>query len=222
MLVSLAAGGAGQGARHGCGNDNVLRWLATLRVAAKKGGKRVVVSGSPRRSGAQAPRRVRIWGKTRQCQKAMVRKAVSAKPAGRPSGGVQYPSGMVGLSSGVSRGLTLGLTDQNGYIMAQSIKQWEGRPWEGIAMSLTQSKFVCFKVGSHRTPWYILTRLVDTKSYPSLRMMLEDLHRELLPQGPDGIDEAEEYYKGLSVRYREQADAQWVAIAVRVIAVWVG
>ena len=95
--------------------------------------------------------------------------------------GVQYPSRAVGHKRGELPTVTVGLTCENGYQVAQGLKEWEGRPLAGRILGISTLARVCFQVCSHRAPWYIFCTVEQKDEYHTLEEMVSVRGAELLP-----------------------------------------
>ena len=143
---------------------------------------------------------------------------------------VRFPGSMAGHKADESPTVTVPLTCANGYQVAVGDKEWEGRPLAGRISRISTRGRVCFQVGSHRAPWYILCTVVDKHEYHTLEGMVSERGVELLPHVAGGPEEFVEYYKALSPGYRKHAEVsaddtswwrpRWVAFRVKVICVW--
>ena len=116
----------------------------------------------------------------------------------------------------------LTLTQSNGALIVNKEKQWEGRPGvdKKIRSVVVETK-VCFQVGAHNNPWYILCKVTDTEYFASLEHMIEYRVHELLPRaGYADLAEAVRYYRGLGKQYRQGGG--YVAFKVLVMCFWKG
>ena len=70
--------------------------------------------------------------------------------------------------------VVLTLTQENGALIVSNEKQWEGRPLadKKIKSVALQTK-VCFQVGSHSNPWYILCNVVDKEHDDTVEEMIQ-------------------------------------------------
>ena len=82
-------------------------------------------------------------------------------------------------------------------------------------------KKICFQVGSHADPWYVLCQVTDKRDYATLEEMVRDLGKELLPDGPHEVQEAVSYYERLGKDY-SQDDTRFCAFELRVMCWWCG
>ena len=116
----------------------------------------------------------------------------------------------------------LTLTQENGALIVKNEKQWEGRPFADTKIKnvALQTK-VCFQVGSHNNPWYILCKVIDKEDFPSVERMIEYRVHELLPRaGYADLAEAVAYYRSLGKQYRKGCG--YVAFKVLVMCFWKG
>ena len=101
-------------------------------------------------------------------------------------------------------------------------KQWEGRPVvdKKIKSVALQTK-VCFQVGSHANPWYILRNVVDREDFDTVEQMIEYKVHQLLPRAGYGdLKDAVSYYRSLGKQYREGGG--YIAFKVVVLCFWKG
>ena len=150
------------------GNACVERWRVNLLAAVEAGGV-----SSKKRGGEEA-----VSSRT-VCAKRPARALEEKKEgAGRAkSRGVEYPGHFGHIrrrvsGRGESRMVTVGLTCENGYQVAQGLKNWEGRPLAGRILHISTMARVRFMVGSHRAPWYILCTVEQKDEYHTLEEML--------------------------------------------------
>ena len=81
-------------------------------------------------------------------------------------------------------------------------------------------KRVCFQVGPHNDPWYVLCDVLEKEEYDTLEGMLQVRVKDLLPKGPHEVPKAASYYRGLSEKYR--GGSRFIAFKVGVICRWAG
>ena len=117
--------------------------------------------------------------------------------------------------------VNLTLTSGNGVLVAACVKKWEGRPLVGQIKKISTMKKICFQVGSHADPWYVLCQVTDKRDYATLEEMVRDLGKELLPDGPHEVQEAVSYYERLGKDY-SQDDTRFCAFELRVMCWWCG
>ena len=116
----------------------------------------------------------------------------------------------------------LTLTQTNGALIVNGDKQWEGRPVVDNKMKRVglETK-VCFQVGSHSNPWYILCNVVDKEDYDTVEHMIQYKVHELLPRAAyDDLKDAVSYYRSLGKQYREGGG--YIAFKVVVLCFWKG
>ena len=71
----------------------------------------------------------------------------------------------------------------DGPLIADLDKQWEGRPLaDKQVKNVSTSTRVCFQVGSHSNPWYILCNVLGKEFYDTLEDMLQARVKDLLPR----------------------------------------
>ena len=165
---------------------------------------------------------VRLGRLGRGVARGVRRKWRSGVLAESGGGRSKYPVGMTGRSVNGST-LALGIDDEWGNLIATGLKHFDCRPGREPFLSLwNEAARVCFQVGAGSVPWYILCEAGFAVKFPSLRAMLREERGLLLPFGPHGMEEAVEYFKGLSEGYSMAADGPWLFFRVDVIAVWCG
>ena len=123
---------------------------------------------------------------------------------------------------GLNDVVVLTLTQTNGALIVNGDKQWEGRPVVDNKMKRVglETK-VCFQVGSHSNPWYILCKVVDMEEYANVEQMVEYRVHELLPRADyRDLAEAVAYYRSLGKQYRKGCG--YVAFKVLVMCFWKG
>ena len=116
----------------------------------------------------------------------------------------------------------LTLTQRNGALIVSKEKQWEGRPVvdKKIQNVAVETK-VCFQVGSHANPWYLLCNVVDAEDFDSVEQMIEYKVHQLLPRAGYGdLKDAVSYYRSLGKQYREGGG--YIAFKVVVLCFWKG
>ena len=101
----------------------------------------------------------------------------------RKSGALAFPPSATRCRDQVN----LTLTSGNGVLVAACVKKWEGRPLVGQIKKISTMKKICFQVGSHADPWYVLCQVTDKRDYATLEEMVRDLGKELLPDGPHDV-----------------------------------
>ena len=140
----------------------------------------------------------------------------SSKGASRKRGPLDYPPKATGLRDVIN----LTMTEENGSLIASSIKMWEGRPLLGRMMDISTLKRVCFQVGPRNDPWYVLCDALDKEEYETLEDMLQVRGKDLLPKGPHEVPQAALYYRGLGNGYCQ--GTRFMAFKVGVICLWGG
>ena len=129
---------------------------------------------------------------------------------------VDFPA----TATGCRGQINLTLNEENGQLIASSIKTWEGRPLLGRETRISTRNKVCFQVGSRNDPWYILCDVLHKEDYDTLEDMLKVRVKDLLPHGPYDVQQAGLYYRGLGKRCR--AGSRFIAFQVSVIGCWCG
>ena len=118
--------------------------------------------------------------------------------------------------------VVLTLTQENGALIVNNEKQWEGRPLADTKIkNVSPPTKVCFQVGSHSNPWYILCNVVDKEDYETVEHMIQYKVHELLPRAAyDDLKDAVSYYRSLGKQYREGGG--YIAFKVVVLCFWKG
>ena len=122
--------------------------------------------------------------------------------------------------------VVLTLTQENGALIVNNEKQWEGRPLADTKIkNVSPSTRVCFQVGSHSNPWYILCNVVNKEFYDTLEDMIQVRVKDLLPRavnqvGAYDLKAAVSYYRSLGKQYREGGG--YIAFKVVVLCFWKG
>ena len=117
--------------------------------------------------------------------------------------------------------VVLTLTQENGALIVNNEKQWEGRPLADTKIkNVSPSTRVCFQVGSHSNPWYILCNVVNKECYDTFEYMIQVRVKDLLPRAAYDLKAAVSYYRSLGKQYREGGG--YIAFKVGVLCFWKG